>query len=164
MNASAAKQSDHNAESSRQMLTFSLGNETYGIDILRVHEIRGWTSVTRIPQTPAQVLGVLNLRGAIVPIVDLRLQLQLDRAEYTATTVIIVLSVKCATGSREFGVVVDAVSDVVEIAPDEIKSTPEVGSTASTAFISGIATKTERMVLLLDIDKLVGDDITVVSI
>src|ERR1700722_15552839 len=83
---------------SHQVLTFVLGNETYGVDILRVQEIRGWSSVTRIPHSPSHVLGVLNLRGSIVPIVDLRMQFNLERAEYTPVTVIIVLSVQSATG------------------------------------------------------------------
>src|SRR6476619_6226468 len=98
-------------EESRQVLTFVLGNETYGVDILRVQEIRGFTAVTKIPHAPAHVLGVLNLRGSIVPIVDLRMRFSLERAEFNAVTVIIVLSVQSATGRRDFGVVVDGVSD-----------------------------------------------------
>src|SRR6266571_7834239 len=100
-------------EESHQVLTFVLGPETYGVDILRVQEIRGWSPVTRIPQAPPHVLGVLNLRGSIVPIVDLRMRLAFERAEYTAVTVIIVLSIFSAHGRRDVGVVVDAVSDVV---------------------------------------------------
>src|SRR5882757_10643861 len=96
MSAAAVKQVEQSNASSNQMLTFMLGDETYGVDILRVQEIRGWSPVTRIPQTPAHVLGVLNLRGAIVPIVDLRMRFNLERAEYTALTVIIVLSVQSA--------------------------------------------------------------------
>src|SRR5882757_10387349 len=96
---------------SHQVLTFVLGNETYGVDILRVQEIRGYTSVTKIPHAPAHVLGVLNLRGSIVPIVDLRMRFNLDQAAYTAVTVIIVLSVQSAAGKRHCGVVVDGVSD-----------------------------------------------------
>src|SRR5690348_10894150 len=111
----------NDATSSSQVLTFTLGSETYGVDILRVQEIRGWTPVTRIPQTPPHVLGVLNLRGSIVPIVDLRMRFNLERAEYTAITVIIVLSVESAVGRRDFGVVVDGVSDVVDINTADIK-------------------------------------------
>src|SRR5262245_13863764 len=94
----------------QQVLTFVLGSETYGVDILRVQEIRGWSAVTRIPHAPAHVLGVLNLRGSIVPIVDLRMRFALERAEYTNVTVIIVLSVHSASGKRPFGVFVDGVS------------------------------------------------------
>src|SRR3982750_4261270 len=97
----------------RQVLTFSLGREVYGVDILRVKEIRGWSPVTRIPQSPQSVLGVLNLRGAIVPIIDLRVRFALQQAEFTAVTVIIVLSLRTEQGTRECGVVVDSVKDVV---------------------------------------------------
>src|ERR1700745_1681106 len=91
------------APASQQVLTFVLGSETYGVDILRVQEIRGWSSVTKIPHAPPHVLGVLNLRGSIVPIVDLRMRFSLDRAEYTAVTVIIVVSVASAAGRRDLG-------------------------------------------------------------
>src|ERR1044071_3117811 len=106
-----------------QVLTFTLGEETYGVDILRVQEIRGWTPVTRIPQAASHVLGVLNLRGSIVPIVDLRMRFALERAEYTSITVIIVLSVQSSTGRRDFGVVVDGVSDVVDVDSAAVKPT-----------------------------------------
>ncbi len=105
-----------------------LGNETYGVDILRVQEIRGFTAVTKIPHAPSHVLGVLNLRGSIVPIVDLRMRFSLERAEYNAVTVIIVLSVQSANGRRDFGVVVDGVSDVVDVNKAEVRPAPELGS------------------------------------
>src|SRR3954469_15951951 len=108
-------------DGSHQVLTFVLGSETYGVDILRVQEIRGWSSVTKIPHAPAHVLGVLNLRGSIVPIVDMRMQFNLERAEYTAVTVIIVLSVQSRAGRRDFGVVVDGVSDVVTVDEAQVK-------------------------------------------
>ena len=98
-----------------QVLTFVLGAETYGVDILRVQEIRGWQAVTKIPNSPPHVLGVLNLRGSIVPIVDLRKRFSLEQAEYTSVTVIIVLTVRSESGRRDFGVVVDGVSDVVDV-------------------------------------------------
>ena len=113
---------------SHQVLTFTLGDETYGVDILRVQEIRGYSTVTRIPQAPAHVLGVLNLRGSIVPIVDMRMRFNLDRAEYTPLTVIIVLSVESAAGRRDIGVVVDGVSDVIDVANADIKPAPELGA------------------------------------
>jgi purine-binding chemotaxis protein CheW len=141
---------------SHQVLTFVLGSETYGVDILRVQEIRGWSAVTKIPHAPPHVLGVLNLRGSIVPIVDLRMRFNLDRAEYTAITVIIVLSVHTAAGKRHFGVVVDGVSDVVDVNSAEVKPAPDLGTRAATEHIRGLVPVAERMVVLLDIDKLIG--------
>jgi purine-binding chemotaxis protein CheW len=144
---------------SRQVLTFVLGGETYGVDILRVQEIRGWSAVTKIPHAPAHVLGVLNLRGSIVPIVDLRMRFTLERAEYTAITVIIVMSVVTPAGRRDFGVVVDGVSDVVDLKCAEIKPAPELGARGATDYILGLASITDRMVVLLDIDRLIGRDL-----
>ncbi|MEQ1579635.1 MAG: chemotaxis protein CheW [Steroidobacteraceae bacterium] len=152
------------ANGSNQVLTFTLGMETYGVDILRVQEIRGWAQVTRIPQSPPHVLGVLNLRGSIVPIVDLRMRFRLEHAEYTAVTVIIVLSVETASGRRDLGVVVDGVSDVIDIKSADLKPAPDLGSQVSTEFIQGLMTVGEHMVMLLDIDRLVGGDIGDVAI
>jgi purine-binding chemotaxis protein CheW len=143
---------------SHQVLTFVLGNETYGVDILRVQEIRGWSAVTKIPHAPSHVLGVLNLRGSIVPIVDLRMRFSLDRVEYTTVTVIIVVSVKSAAGRRDFGVVVDGVSDVVDVNNAEVKPAPELGSNGATDYIRGLVPVAERMVVLLDIDRLIAGD------
>ena len=151
------------AAGSNQVLTFTLGNETYGVDILRVQEIRGWSPVTRIPQSPNHVLGVLNLRGSIVPIVDLRMRFSLERAEYTPLTVIIVLSVESAVGRRDFGVVVDGVSDVIDVPTADVKPAPELGSHVSTEFIAGLAAVSGRMLMLLDIDRLIGGDVTGVA-
>jgi len=147
----------------QQVLTFSLGTETYGVEILRVQEIRGFSSVTRIPQSPAHVLGVLNLRGTVVPIVDLRLRFSLAEVAYTALTVIIVLSVEGGSGRRNFGLVVDGVSDVMDLTPEAIRPTPEFGSHVNTDFIRGLATLGDSMVMLLDIDRLIGDDLREVS-
>ncbi len=146
------------AVASRQVLTFVLGEETYGVDILRVQEIRGWSAVTKIPQAPAHVLGVLNLRGSIVPIVDLRMRLALERAEYTSITVIIVLSVVSGSGRRDFGVVVDGVSDVVDVNEADVRPPPDLGSRTATDYIRGLVPIAERMVVLLDIDQLIGGD------
>ncbi len=159
----SAVQSENGLSSLNQMLTFMLGEETYGVDILRVQEIRGWSPVTRIPQSPSHVLGVLNLRGSIVPVVDLRMRLNLDRAEYTAVTVIIVLSIDSGHGKRNFGVVVDGVSDVINIQGEDIKPPPELGPEVNTDYIQGLATVSDRMVMLLDIDRLIGIDIIGVS-
>lgn len=138
------------AEEAAQYLTVNLGNEEYGVDILAVREIRGWTPVTRIPQAPSYVLGVLNLRGAIVPVLDLRLRFGLAREEYTATTVCVIVMV----AGRQFGVVVDAVSDVVEVAPSGIRPVPDMGTTVDTEYLKGLTSVGERMVLLLDVDRL----------
>jgi purine-binding chemotaxis protein CheW len=124
-----------------------------------VQEIRGWSAVTKIPHAPSHVLGVLNLRGSIVPIVDLRMRFALDRAEYTAVTVIIVVSVVSATGRRDFGVVVDGVSDVVDVNTAEVKPAPDLGSREATDHIRGLVTISDRMVVLLDIDRLIATDI-----
>ena len=154
------KSSDHqHGGQSRQVLTFVLGSETYGVDILRVQEIRGWSAVTKIPHAPAHVLGVLNLRGSIVPIVDLRMRFALEHAEYTAVTVIIVMSVVTAGGRRDFGVVVDGVSDVVDVNVDDIKAAPELGTRGLTDYLLGLVSVAERMVVLLDIDRLIGRDL-----
>ncbi len=144
---------------SRQVLTFCLGAETYGVDILRVQEIRGWTPVTRIPKSPTHVLGVLNLRGSIVPIVDLRVRFSLERAEFTPLTVIIVLSIMTPDGRSEFGLVVDSVSDVVDIGVDDLKETPNLGGKLNADFIQCLATVSDRMLILLDVDALVGRDL-----
>src|SRR5262249_53002591 len=115
------------------------------------------------PHAPPHVLGVLNLRGSIVPIVDLRMRFELDQAEYTAVTVIIVVSVKSAAGRRDFGVVVDGVSDVVDVDPETVKAAPELGSQAPPDYLRGLLPVAERMVVLLDIDRLIGRELTAFS-
>jgi purine-binding chemotaxis protein CheW len=156
------KSDSHTAGSgaTRQVLTFALGSETYGVDILRVKEIRGWAPVTRIPQSPPAVLGVLNLRGAIVPIIDLRLRFALPSAEFTAVTVIIVLSLRTEQGQRECGVVVDSVRDVVDLDIEEIRQAPSVQAGGSSEFIEGITTSDEQMLILLDADELVTRELS----
>jgi purine-binding chemotaxis protein CheW len=133
-----------------QYLTLNLAHEEYGVDILAVREIRGWTPVTRIPQAPPYVLGVLNLRGAIVPVIDMRLRFGLPREEYTANTVTVIVTV----AGRNFGVVVDAVSDVLDVKPDNLRPVPDMGTTVDTEYLKGLTAVDERMVLLLDVDKL----------
>lgn len=155
MTTASSKPGD-DPKSHSQALTFMLGEETYGIDILRVQEIRGWSAVTKIPASPAHVLGVLNLRGSIVPIVDLRKRFDLEHVDYTATTVVIVLSVNVSNGKKNVGVVVDAVSDVVDIPLDSIEPAPDLGSEEATKHVQGIATVGERMIILLNIDRLTG--------
>lgn len=144
-------------EKGSQYLTFMLAGEHYAVEILRVREIRGWTSVTRIPKSPPFLLGVLNLRGAIVPIIDLRLRLSLEAVEYTSVTVTIVLAADSSLGKRNFGIVVDGVSDVLEVPPSDIQGPPEMGKSANPEFITGLATIGEKMVMLLDIDQLMNE-------
>lgn len=147
-----------------QYLTFALAHEQYGVDILRVQEIKGWTPVTHIPNAPAYLKGVLNLRGTIVPIVDLRMRFNLEAIEYTPTTVVIVLSLVADGRERTFGIVVDAVSDVLNIGAADIRPKPDFGTAVDADFISGLATVGDSMVMLLDIDRLLRpDEITAIA-
>ncbi|MDT9001221.1 chemotaxis protein CheW [Paucibacter sp. APW11] len=136
---------------SQQFLTFRIGAEEYGIDILKVQEIRSYEAPTRIAHAPPFVKGVVNLRGVIVPIVDLRLRLGCT-AEYTSFTVVVVLNV-CG---RVVGIVVDSVSDVLEMAPGTIKEPPEISASIDTRFVTGLGKVNERMLILLDIEGMVG--------
>jgi len=137
-----------------EFLTFRLGGEEYGIDILKVQEIRSYEPPTRIANAPAFIKGVVNLRGVIVPIVDLRLRLGCESAEYSALTVVIVLNVK----GRVVGAVVDSVSDVLELAKDAIKPAPEMASAVDASFITGIGSVGERMLILMDIEGLMASE------
>ena len=137
-----------------EFLTFRLGGEEYGIDILKVQEIRSYEPPTRIANAPAFIKGVVNLRGVIVPIVDLRLRLGCESAEYSALTVVIVLNVK----GRVVGAVVDSVSDVLELARDAIKPAPEMASAVDASFITGIGSVGERMLILMDIEGLMASE------
>ena len=150
MNHPANLASPADMAAAAQYLTVNLAEEESAIDILAVREIRGWTPVTRIPQAPHYVLGVLNLRGAIVPVLDLRLRFGLAREEYSATTVTVVVTV----AGRLFGVVVDAVSDVLDVQADQVRPVPDMGTTVDTEYLKGLTSIEERMVLLLDVDKL----------
>ena len=144
-------------ENADQFLTFILAGEEYGVDILRVQEIRGWTSATVIPNVPEYVRGVINLRGTIVPIIDLRSRFGMKDADYGPTTVVIVLKIIGATGDRVMGIVVDAVSDVYNVDRQAIKSPPDFGGKLSVDFIRGLATVNEKMVIVLDIDRLMNN-------
>ncbi len=137
-----------------EFLTFRLGGEEYGIDILKVQEIRSYEPPTRIANAPPFIKGVVNLRGVIVPIVDLRLRLGCESAEYSALTVVIVLNVK----GRVVGAVVDSVSDVLELAKDTIKPAPEMASAVDASFITGIGSVGERMLILMDIEGLMASE------
>lgn len=132
-----------------ELLTFKLGDENYGIDILKVQEIRGYEAVTRIANAPEHVKGVINLRGNIVPIVDMRIRFGLPRAEYDSFTVTIILNV----GHKVVGIVVDGVSDVVRLTPDQIQPGPAMAAIDASC-ITGLGTQDDRMLILLDIDAL----------
>jgi purine-binding chemotaxis protein CheW len=137
-----------------EFLTFRLGAEEYGIDILKVQEIRSYEQPTRIANAPSFIKGVVNLRGVIVPIVDLRLKLGCETAEYNSFTVAIVLNVK----GRVVGVVVDSVSDVLALDSETIKPAPEMSSAIDTSFITGIGSVGERMLILMDIEGLMASE------
>jgi purine-binding chemotaxis protein CheW len=144
-------------EGSEQFLTFLLDGEEYGVEILRVQEIKGWDAITCIPNTPEYLCGVLNLRGMIVPIVDLRLRFGMPFSEYTPTTVIVVLRIEGVT-ERTVGVVVDAVSDTYNVKSEAIQPAPDFGSIINTQYIRGLATLNDNMVMLLDLDSLLDVD------
>ena len=159
MNA-ASDSSTHNANGSgngaeagiREYLTFTLGAEEYGVDILKVQEIRGYDSVTRIPDAPDFIKGVINLRGTIVPVVDMRLKFKLARADYNEFTVMIILNI----ARRVVGMVVDGVSDVMQLTAEQIRPAPEFGTSVNTRYITGLGTLDQRMLILVDIERLMS--------
>jgi purine-binding chemotaxis protein CheW len=136
-----------------QFLTFMLGEEEYGVDILRVQEIRGWDRATPIPNSADYVCGVVNLRGAVVPIIDLRRRFKKEPVPYTSTTVVIVVKVFVEKGEKIIGLLVDAVSDVRNARNDELRPPPDVGLEQQ-GFVKGLATLNNDMIILLDVDRL----------
>lgn len=156
MSQPPAKLLDHDAKaedtSTRniQFITFRIGKEEYGVDIMAVREIKGWTPATRLPNSAHYVRGVINLRGLMVPIYDLRARFGGGETEITRTHVIIIVKIN----DRVFGVLVDAVSDILTITEDQIKPAPDMDSTVDSAYIRGLVTIEERMVALLTLDKL----------
>lgn len=142
-----------------QFLTFELAGEAYGIEILKVQEIRGWEPVRKLPNTPDFVKGALNLRGSIVPIIDLRERFNMERVEYTPTTVVIVLCINTENdGAIVMGIIADAVSDVLDINLADIKDTPHLGSKINTLYMRGMYVRENGMVMLLDVDKLLNPE------
>lgn len=135
---------------SREVLAFTLGREEYGIDILAVQEIRGYEAVTRIANAPLFIKGVVNLRGVIVPVVDMRIRFALANPTYDATTVVIVLNL----GTSTVGMVVDSVSDVTNLTVDQIRPAPDMGGALSGDYLTGLGTVGDRMLILLDIVRL----------
>lgn len=136
----------------REYLTFTLGAEEYGIDILTVQEIRGYDTVTRIANAPEFIKGVINLRGTIVPIVDMRIKFKLGNVVYDQFTVVIVLNI----GQRVVGMVVDGVSDVISLSSEQTRPAPEFGSTLDTQYLVGLGTLQDRMIILVDIQRLMN--------
>jgi len=143
-----------------EFLTFTLGNEEYGVEILKVQEIRGYDTVTTIASAPAFIKGVINLRGLIVPVVDMRIKFGLERVEYDSSTVMIILNV----ANRVVGMVVDGVSDVLTLSPGQIRSAPEFGTALDIEYIIGLGTVDGRMLILADIEKLMsGSDMSLMN-
>lgn len=155
--------SEHNGPQDsgiREFLSFTLGKEEYGIDILKVQELRGYDAVTHIANAPAFMKGVINLRGVIVPIIDMRVRFNLGKPTYDHFTVVIILNV----GPRVIGMVVDSVSDVTMLKPDQVKPAPDLGGAFESGHLIGIGTVGERMLILIDIDKLMsGADIGLID-
>lgn len=135
-----------------EYLAFTLGQEEYGIDIQKVQELRGYDAVTRIANAPAHIKGVVNLRGIIVPIIDMRIKFNLGTPTYDQFTVVIILNL----ASRIMGMVVDSVSDVITLKPEQIRAAPEMGAVLDTEYLIGLGTLEQRMLILVDIDKLMS--------
>lgn len=135
-----------------EYLAFNLGSEEYGVDIQKVQELRGYDAVTRIANAPDYIKGVVNLRGVIVPIIDIRIKFNLGTPTYDQFTVVIILNI----GGRVMGMVVDCVSDVITLTPDQVKPAPEMGSALDTNYLIGLGTVEQRMLILVDIDKLMS--------
>ena len=154
--ADVGKGNPKGLEREGKYLTFSLADEEYGIGILKVREIIGMQSITPVPQTPMFVKGVINLRGQVIPVVDLRLKFGMDELEYTERTSIIVVEVRGQAGNIPIGTVVDSVSEVVNIRADEIEDTPTFGTSLDTEYIMGMAKTEGGVKILLDIDRVLS--------
>lgn len=146
------KNTETTTTGAREYLTFRLDQEEYGIDILKVQEIRGYEPPTRIAHAPAFIKGVVNLRGTIIPIVDMRLKFNCSKAEYNSFTVVIILNLR----NRVVGIVVDSVSDVMELSAESIRQAPDIESVIDNDCIMGLGSVGERMLILLDIEKLMS--------
>ncbi len=158
----AAPESDgvDNASPQHQFITFRIGEEEYGVDILSVHEIRVWAEVTRLPNTPEFVLGVLNMRGIILPVFDLRRRFGMGQTTPTERHVIIVVS----AGEKMIGVLVDKVAEILALEPSEVQPVPEMGFTIDEEFLLGLASVKERMVALVDVAKLFDLDMLLAGV
>src|SRR3954462_12169467 len=152
MTSASSKAGTHQDGPGSEFLAFTLGSEEYGIDILKVQEIRGYEAVTRIANAPEFIKGVINLRGIIIPVVDMRIKFDLGTPIYDQFTVVIILNI----GGRVMGMVVDSVSDVTTLTPDQIKPSPEMGSAFNSDYLMGLGTVDERMLIRSDIDRLMA--------
>lgn len=145
-------------EQTDQYLTFFMGGEEFGINILSVQEIRGWEEITSIPNSPKQVLGVMNLRGTVSPIVDLRYSFGIKDLSYTDETVVIIVSVETESNAKVIGIVVDAVSDVYNFAQSQIQPSPELSHTNQAQYVKGLGSAEEKMVIILELsEQLISD-------
>lgn len=140
-----------------QYLTFLIGGEEYGVNILKVKEIRGWEEPTLLPNTADYILGVINLRGMVVPVVDLRRRFGMPKTDFDKTTVVVVVKVSFSGRDRTIGMVVDAVSEVYNVNDEMIMPAPDLGGTISDEYVKGLATIDDKMIILLDIDYLVNE-------
>jgi purine-binding chemotaxis protein CheW len=160
MSAQIGEITKSSPNSTHQFLTFALGREEYGVEILKIQEIKSFSAVTPLPNAPAYVKGVLNLRGTIVPIIDLRKKFGMPEEAYTHFTVIVVVQVL----GKTLGFVVDAVSDVLTVAADAIQPTPDLHGQLDTRFLNGLAQAGEKLVILLDIDKVLTTTETTLAV
>lgn len=138
----------------QQFLTFKVDDEEYGIDILSVQEIRGWEPTTLVPNAPRFLKGVINLRGTIVPVIDLRLRFQLESIDYSDVTVVIIVKEKIGDGEKVMGMVVDAVSDVYNLSMDASTQVPDIGDMENKQYIKGLINEDDKMIILLDLKKI----------
>jgi purine-binding chemotaxis protein CheW len=154
MYTQAGSSTTSSASNPLEFLSFTLGQEEYGIDIQKVQELRGYDTVTRIANAPEHIKGVVNLRGIIVPIIDMRIKFNLGTPTYDQFTVVIILNI----GGRVMGMVVDSVSDVITLKPEQIRPAPPMGSVLDTEYLMGLGTLDERMLILIDLDRLMSSD------
>ena len=151
---------DNTATADDQILSFILGGEEYGVDILRVQEIKGWEKTTQIPNSPDYVMGVINLRGSVVPVVDLRVRFGLDNITYDESTVVIILRAEDETGTQKIiGLVVDGVSDVHTLNKSELQPAPSMTGSIHSDYVNGLATVSDKMVIVLHVDQLINDGV-----
>ena len=146
--------SKHDTKAGQEFLAFTMGQEEYGLDILKVQEIRGYEAVTTLANAPAHFKGVINLRGTIVPVIDMRIKFNLDTPTYDQFTIVIVLNI----AGSVMGVVVDSVSDVTTLTNDQIRPPPQMGGVINTDYLIGLGTIDERMLILVDIDRLMSSE------
>ena len=156
VSAEATRKPELDEGAAHQYLTFLLAGEEYGVDILKVQEIRGWQQPTMLPNAVDYVLGVINLRGTVVPIIDLRRRFSMEKSQFGQTTVVVVVKVSGRDKDRTIGIVVDAVSEVYNVTDEQVRPAPDLGGAISTEFVKGLATMDEKMIILIDIDKLIS--------